>query len=281
MAQTAFNEKELKVYSWDVEDNKAKYRCCDCKEPLIFVNGQRIAKHFRHKVEAGCNPEPETYEHYSSKELLFKKIQALNNGTPDIEHPIGTMKADVFWERIRPFKVAFEIQSSNYSPEKYEAKINYYALKKNLIVVYLFVGKNFLNEIRTNIYSLKEIEKRILVEKKYLDTVIGGYLQGDSVYRPFFKPKHAKGRAGFNENLFIIDYKKNPKRQPLSEFLSELSAYIPKNKYIPICSHDNRYHVKECGKLIRYQIRCSACDKFFGYLPNTEALRIGYNLERE
>lgn len=283
MPLTANDSNGIQVYSWQVpdEEKRKEYFCRDCKEKVSFVDATLKTKHFRHKADSTCQPEPETEEHLSSKRKVFETIEVLDPGTARLEHWVGFRKADVYWERSvnRYQKVVFEVQASNYGISDFESKIKYYAHRKNLVVVYLFVGDGFLKQTADYIYSLKEIEKRMFVEKPYLDTVIAGYLERDTVRIPSFKPKWARGRSGDCTDRFLIEYPES-ETMTLSDFLRKVSGHIPVNRYLPECDHPKVRHVKHEEKQVRYKIVCEGCGKFMGWLPDRTALSLGYSLER-
>lgn len=281
MALSAKNREGIQVYGWEIPNSEKRqdYFCRDCEESLSFVDAATRIKHFRHRVASVCEPEPETEEHLYYKRLIFESLRDLNDGTPHLEHWIGNKKADVYWERGGRFNIVFEVQCSNYDLKDYEEKIAAYAYKKNLIVIYAFVGDGFLREVRDNVYSLKEIEKRILIEKRYLDTVIGAYLDGERVSIPVFKNKFAKGQAGYCSNRFIISHRESNNMR-LRDFLMTILDYTPKNRYLPVCAHTRTMHAKHEEKLVRYKVVCKDCGKFLSWLRDSEALSLGYSLER-
>lgn len=280
MALIAKNSEGVEVYSWEVEDKNREYFCRDCKEQFIFVDADLKVKHFRHKTDSQCEPEPETFEHAYYKKAIFEKIRELNIGHPKLEHWIGKEKSDIFWEKggCLKYNIVFEVQASNYNLSDFEQKINAYAHKKNLIVVYIFVGSAFCYEIKKNIYSLKEIEKRIFIERKYFDSVIGAYISEDQITIPVFKNKYARGQSGYCSNRFIMDYRET-RNLHLVDYLREVYDYVPHKQYQPVCNHNQTKHVKSDGKIIRYKIVCEDCNKFQGWLPNEIASSLGYSLE--
>lgn len=283
MPLTSNDINGTQVYSWLISDREKRlqYFCRDCSEPLSFVDATLKIKHFRHRADSLCQPEPETVDHLYYKKQVFETIRALDKGTAHLEHPVGSMKADVYWEKnvLHYHKVVFEIQASNYAMSDFETKIKYYAHRKNLVVIYLFVGENFLKEVSDNIFTLKEIEKRIFIEKSYLDTVMGAYLDEDKVTIPAFKKKWAKGRSGDCTDRFIFNYREK-QTMNLRDFLLRVFDYTPKNRYLPDCDHSKVKDIKYEGKQIRYKIICEVCGKFMGWLPDRTALAKGYSLER-
>lgn len=243
---------------------------------MLFVDAQLKVKHFRHKTESLCDSEPETEEHEHYKWLVYKMLKNKKIGEVFAEHRIGNVIADIYMDRGGWPNIAFEIQATNYSPFKYEEKIKSYAFRR-ILVVYIFIGNDFNNEIKSNIYSLKEIEKRIFNEKIYRDTVIGCYLENDNVTIPSFKQKYAKGHSGHCTNRFIINYKE-VRQLPLNTFLDYVLEYRVKERFQPQCDHNNIEYQKSDGKIPRYKVICTECQKFIKWLPNKEAEAIGLRL---
>lgn len=119
----------------------------------------------------------------------------------------------------------------------------------------------------------------MFIEKPYLDTIIGAYLDEDRVTIPAFKQKWAKGRSGDCTDRFIINCREN-ETISLKDFLLRVFEHIPKNRYLPECDHQQVRHVKHEEKQVRYKIVCEECGKFMGWLPDRTALAMGYSLER-
>jgi hypothetical protein len=165
--------------------------------------------------------------------------------------------------------VVFEVQASNYGISDFESKIKYYAHRKNLVVVTCSWATGSL-KTADYIYSLKEMRKRMFVEKPYLDTVIAGYLSQDTVRIPSFKPKWAKGRSGDCTARFLIEYPES-ETMDLRDFLLRVSKHIPVNRYLSECDHRKVRHIKHEEKQVRYKIVCEECGKFMGWLPDRTA----------
>jgi hypothetical protein len=145
-------------------------------------------------------------------------------------------------------------------------------------VVYIFVGDEFCNEIKRNIYSLKDIEKRIFIQKEYSDTVLGCYLENEFVTIPSFKEKYAKGRTGHCTHRFIMDYKET-KQLLLSDFLDDILRYYIRKPFKPSsCNHNETNYEKYIGKQIRYKEVCLICGKFMKWLADKEAMAKGFTL---
>lgn len=276
MPLTAITKFGERVFAPELFDKRQDFFCRFCNAPMSFVDATLKIKHFRHLVKASCDYEGETEEHENCKYSIYKELKAIGNGNVFIEHPVGKLIADVYWERIEKPGIAFEIQATNYSTSQYEDKISYYAFR-NIIVVYVFVGDSFCREVRPNVYSLKEIEKRIFDDNTYLDTVIGCYLNDDAVTVPSFSKKYEKGGDGYCSNRFIMR-RNSTKRLKLVEYLGVVDKHSNSNPYLPKCLHKETTFEKSMGKIPRYKIVCSVCGKFFKWLPNNEARKIGLDI---
>lgn len=144
--------------------------------------------------------------------------------------------------------------------------------------MYIFIGDDFCNEMKQNIYSLKEIEKKIFIEKEYFDTVVGCYLKKDFITIPIFKEKHAKGRTGYCTHRFIMDYKET-RKLPLSDYLDNIVKYSIKMPFIPPqCNHNETIYEKYIKEPVRYKEICLLCGKFIKWVPNEEAIAKGFTL---
>ena len=83
--QYALNSKDeilnINALSKTDEIRREIYRCISCEKSLRPVLGEVRKKHFRHVVEANCNPE--TYLHQLAKRLLFQVYtDCLETGSP-------------------------------------------------------------------------------------------------------------------------------------------------------------------------------------------------------
>jgi len=276
MTLTAKTLGGIEVFAPKLSEKRQGFICRFCGQPMIFVDAQLKIKHFRHKTESSCDYEPETEEHENYKWLVYNMLINKRIGEVFVEHRIGNVIADIYMDREGWPNIVFEIQATNYSPLKYEEKIRSYAFRR-LLVVYIFVGNDFNKEIKTNIYSLKEIEKRIFNEKMYRDTVIGCYLNDESIIIPSFKQKHAKGHSGHCTNRFIIDYTKI-RHMSLNAFLDYVLEYRVNEHFQPECKHNNIRYQKSDGIILRYKVICADCEKFIKWLPNKEAEAMGLRL---
>ena len=268
-----------KIWARLVESRSSgPFTCPSCKAEVLFVDANLKIKHFRHRVECECDSEPETVEHVWGKETVYDSIQGNFGEYVEAEDLIGRMKADVHWI-FNDKKIAFEIQATNYDPSVFDEKIAYYT-RRGYLTVYLFVGDNFGKTVKgkDNIYSLKEIEKRILYNKHYGDSVVGGYLDDDGVYLPNFQAKFAKGGVGFCENRFIV-WRQHTKTLTLKDFLKTVLMHQINKKYEPPpCQHKHITAEKVTQKLTRYKEVCDDCGKFVRWIPNKEAINMGHQL---
>ena len=277
MPLTAQTSAGIRVFAPELDEKKQDFFCRFCDQPMVFIDAELKIKHFRHKAEALCDFETETEEHERYKLLVYQSLKSKGIAEVFLEHRVGKFIADIYLKKDKFCDIAFEIQATNYSPVKYEEKIRSYAFRK-LLVVYIFVGYGFCNEVKQNIYSLKEIEKKIFVQKEYCDTVIGCYLDSDYAIIPSFKEKLAKGRIGHCTHRFIMDYNET-KRLPLSDYLDNvLRYYIYKPFKPPQCNHNETNYEKYIRQPIRYKEVCLMCGKFIKWLPNKEAIAKGFML---
>jgi competence CoiA-like predicted nuclease len=277
MALTAKTISGIDVFAPELTEKRQEFTCRFCGQPMVFVDAQLKIKYFRHKTESLCDYEPETEEHENYKWLVYKILRNKRIGEVFAEHRIGKFIADIYLKKNKFYDIVFEIQGTNYSPLKYDEKIKSYAFRK-LLVVYLFIGDGFCNEVKRNIYSLKEIEKRIFITNIYCDTVIGCYLNNEYVTIPSFKEKHAKGRIGHCTHRFIMN--SNETRQLLlSDYLDDIIQCHIRKPFKPSeCNHNETIYEKYIGKLVRYREICLMCGKFIKWLPNEEAKAKGFTL---
>ncbi|MEC4685941.1 MAG: competence protein CoiA family protein [Nitrospirota bacterium] len=273
MALFALDHNGDRIRASQVENRNLNFSCEDCGNPLSFVDAQLKVKHFRHQVASDCGDEPETEEHEYYKDLVAIKLEELKLGQVCPEYLLGCKRADIYLKRENKRDIAFEVQATNYSFAKYEQKINCYSARR-LLTVYIFIGDDFLNEVKKNIFSLKEIEKKIFHNKSYRDSVIGCYLDGENVTLPSFKQKHAKGSSGYCSDRFIFDYK-NLKKMTLDDYLINVQEHKVKDEHPYICGHPEYIVKKSDKKIERYGWFCSCCGKFDKWLSNKQALSMG------
>lgn len=280
MSLLALDESENEVFADEVKTNNRNYHCKHCKQAMSFVNSKLRIKHFRHRVESNCDPEPETEEHLYYKKLVFTSLSKIYVGETFLEYSVNdTFRPDVFLKRKDKRDIAIEVQATNTHLDSFDAKIKYYSYR-GFITIYLFVPnqKNFFHMTRENIYSLKEIEKRIFVTKYYEDSVLGGYIFKDNILLPHFTNKYAKGGDAYCSHRFIM-LKQHSRAIDLIQYLKEIQTYKIIDKYRPECSHNNFKYSFSDAKVKRYKVICSECGKFLKWLPNDEAQKLGLLLK--
>ncbi|ACM19076.1 competence protein CoiA-related protein [Geotalea daltonii FRC-32] len=273
MPLVALDEDGTKVFAWEVTERKPLYTCKGCGGRLSFMDCTLKIKHFRHLTKCDCESEPETEDHVWGKQLVYQTIQAMkNHGIVELEHPIDSLRADVYWEGTW-ITAAIEIQASNYNISYFEDKIYEYA-RKGMVVIYLLVGDNFRKETKSFVYSLKEIEKRLFVKKDFPGCVYAGYLlPSGTVLLPYFQEKWARG-GGDCTNRFI-SMRRLEQRVSLTDFLID-AVYVPPPKIE--CKHQTINYVPNFEKIKRYKVVCTECGKFMKWLPNKEAEKLGLEL---
>jgi len=271
MPLVALENGKNKVFAWNISRRAPLYNCPNCGGRMIFMDCRLKVKYFRHYEKCECESEPETKEHVWGKQEVYKTI--LNMKDPgsvvELEYNVDNLRADVYWES--PWqKAAIEIQATNYTIGVFEEKIYEYA-RKGLVIIYLFVGSSFLKETRSFIYSLKEIEKRIFVNKNLPGIIYAGYLKpSGNVFIPSFQEKWASGGGDCTHRF--ISMRSNEKTKKLSEFLIE--AVFRKTEKLD-CTHEKVKYVLSSEKITRYKVLCEKCEKFIKWLPNIEARDLG------
>ncbi len=275
MPLLALNQNNNEVFAEEKINKDEKFHCRHCGGILLFVNATLRIKHFRHKVKSNCDSEPETKEHLYYKRLVYKTLLELNLGETFLEPTFDKLfRPDIHLKRQNKRDMVFEIQGTNYKLDIFERKIKYYSYK-GYIIVYMFIPGNFQYQARKNIYSLKEIEKRILVSKSYKDSVIGAYINDDKIFLPYYHYKYAKGGYGYCSTRFIVS---NSRNIPLRQYLNEINTFVSSNRYLPQCNHENFIYELVNQKIIRYKKTCCSCGKFIKWLSNDEAKKLGLEL---
>ncbi len=276
MPLVALENGKTPVYAWEVKKREPLYTCKGCGGRLVFMDCRLKIKYFRHYEKCNCDSEPETPEHVWGKQKVFETILAMKNfgSSVELEHSIENLKADVYWESTWR-KAVIEIQATNYTMDVFSDKIYDYA-RQGFVIIYLFVGDKFLKETRPFVYSLKEIEKQLFVTKELPGIIHAGYLlPSEKVFIPCFKEKWAKGGDGRCTHRFI-SMRGFEKTVSLTDFLIDAVYYEPPK--VP-CKHTRVRHVANFEKIKRYKVVCDQCNKFLKWLPNKEALQLGYPLE--
>ncbi|HOX16326.1 MAG TPA: competence protein CoiA family protein [Smithellaceae bacterium] len=264
-----------KIFAWDVKERAPLYTCKGCGGRLVFMDCRKKIKYFRHYEHCDCDSEPETPEHAWGKEMVYKSILEIQNnlGIVELEYAIDKLRADVYWER-KWQKVAIEIQATNYTIGIFEDKISNYN-KMGFEIIYLFVGNNFLKQTKPYVYSLKEIEKQLFVNNEIPGRIYAGYLlPTGNVFIPSFQAKYASGGGECSHRF--ISMRGFEKTVSLKEFLNNaVCVNVQKSQ----CNHSRTKHVAHFEKIKRYKVVCENCNKFIKWLPNAEALKLGYSLD--
>jgi len=264
-----------KIFAWNVMDRAPLYTCKGCGRRLVFMNCRKKIKYFRHYEKCECDSEPETPEHAAGKEIVYKTILEIKTcgNFVEPEYTIDNLRADVYWESQWQ-TAAIEIQATNYTIGVFEEKIREYN-KRDFVIIYLFVGNNFLKKTKPSVYSLKEIEKQLFVNKEIPGRIHAGYLRpsGD-VFIPSFQSKYASGGGECSHRF--ISWRSFEKVVSLKEFLMNAVCVKKSNA---LCKHSKINHVAHFEKIKRYKVVCADCNKFIKWLPNAEALKLGYSLE--
>jgi competence CoiA-like predicted nuclease len=173
--------------------------CPNCNSDFLFVNGQKVIKHFRHKVECIYKTEPETQEHLSMKQKL---LDLLLGSEP--EKRLNTNIADVYHED-KDIRRAFECQCSPISPQEIKQRTLKYT--RQGISVFWILGQN--NYIKTDPlldYPCDDPmavycgEIKLTQAEKYLKTLYNGKLHYyDSISKTFFSVETLRQATRYNE----------------------------------------------------------------------------------
>ena len=275
MPLVALEGGKNKIFAWEVKERAPQYTCKGCGGRLVFMDCRKKIKYFRHYEQCDCDSEPETPDHVWGKQKVYETLLEMQNNASivELEYVIDNLKADVYWESMWR-KAAIEIQATNYTINVFENKIHEYD-RRNLVSIYLFVGKNFLKQTKPHVYSLKEIEKQLFVTKEIPGSICAGYLlPSGNVYIPFFESKWASGGGECTHRF--ISMRELTKIISLKEFLIN-AVFVETSKYP--CNHTSIKHVAHFEKIKRYKVVCARCNKFIKWLPNKEALKLGYSLD--
>ena len=236
MPSAALDKSEHLVYAenqtFQINEDRPAYSCPECKKRMVFVDGTKYVKHFRHYRQSNCEyeTEPETEEHFYATrvvEAIFRHLAGEDSSISfcreyKIADPeINIAKyADVYCEsKQAERKLAVEVQQANYDISRFLDKILYYYYR-GYTVVYMFIGDQFGKTLadRETIYTLKEIEDRIFQEKNL--PIWGAYLFYDNNKIPFVE---------------IPSYRLKYKKRSVSYYLGpelEFSDAYCKTRYI-------------------------------------------------
>lgn len=125
----ACNGQGQRVYSYNMKNPSDSYFCPYCHESLIFVNARVKIKHFRHKVESKCSPEPETQMHLEMKQFA---LSYFGWDETNLEVNLGFARPDLFKDGV-----AIEVQYSPLSYDKFIERTSNYK-KHDIHVLWIF-----------------------------------------------------------------------------------------------------------------------------------------------
>jgi len=113
--------KIKEIYNKD----KKSFICPCCNKEVIFVDGRKVIKHFRHIIESNCESEPETAIHLEMKQFIQQKFVLSNE---ELEYA-GLLKQgckpDAF---IKKEGIAIEVQHSIITEEEFLRRTKGYTL---------------------------------------------------------------------------------------------------------------------------------------------------------
>jgi hypothetical protein len=310
MPSAAINKSEKRVYAEDqnfqFNEKRPEYSCPECSKRMVFVDGTKYAKHFRHYRRSDCEyeTEPETKEHFYAKrvvEAIFRHFSERDSSLLfDREYKITDSEieiskyADVYCEsKESERKLAVEVQQANYDMTRFLDKILFY-IYRGYAVIYLFIGDQFGKTLRdrSTIYTLKEIENKIFQEKNL--PVFGAYLHYDSKKIPFveiptYSQKFKRGAPSYTldagtdssdaycSTRFIKNF--NPQNMRLKDWLFKiLYEYDPKYPRPKPCNCKRTVFIKSQKKIVRYKEVCIYCKKTLRWVPNKETQSTGLDL---
>lgn len=310
MPSTSINKDGELIYAenleFQIDEKRPEYSCPECSNRMVFVDGTKYAKHFRHYRRAECEyeTEPETKEHFYAKrvvESIFRNFSEsdqtcfFNKEHKISDAEIETSKyADVYCESKKSARrLVVEVQQANYDITHFLDKILFY-IYRGYTVVYLFIGDQFGKTLsdRDTIYTLKEIENKIFQEMSL--PIWGAYLHYDSKQIPFveiptYSPKYKRGAASYYCDIesnfsgaycstrFIKNF--NAQKMRLKDWLFKiLYEYDPKYPKSKLCNCKRTGFIKSQKKIIRYKEVCVYCKKTLRWVPNKEAQSMGFEL---
>ncbi len=149
MLKAIHKETGVKYISWKshleikeiYNEDKESFICPYCDRRLIFVDGDQVIKHFRHRTENNCEHEPETQIHLEMKEFIQK---IFNLSDDEIEYTkllhYG-FKPDGFIEKDN---IALEVQHSIISEKDFILRTKKYS-DSDIHVLWIF-DKNIIAE---------------------------------------------------------------------------------------------------------------------------------------
>ena len=273
---------------------------------MVFVDGIKYIKHFRHYRLSNCEyeTEPETEGHFYGKKIVEEGFRSFSENDPTLffgreykitDPELGISKyADVYCESKKTGKkLVVEIQQANYDLKTFLDKILFYYYR-GYVVVYLFIGNQFGKNISNSktIYTLKEIESQIFHERSL--PIWGAYLYYENnlpyVEIPKYKPKYRRGsRAYYSEDIDISSSEVFCKTRFIKEFNAEkfrlndwlynvLYKYHYSHAESVLCNCKRTIFLKSEKKIIRYKEICVYCKRMLRWVPNNEARSRGYEI---
>lgn len=271
-----YKHNDARIDANDYSDRSLDVYCPDCMDGLTFVNANLKAKHFRHQTNSECAGEPESDVHIAIKRELHARLQATGLGIATLEKSLIGIRPDVLWEHLF-CRIGFEVQATSVNIEVYERKIER-CENKRMPLVYIFVrqedGGDFLRQTKNNIYSLKEIERRLIVDKSPFELPIAGYWQDGNIWFPKFKEKYRRGGGGFCSNRFIVD-RYQSRLIEIEELAGLIKAATPEH-YGDKCAHGGGVIYRPSyGAIHRYGAYCNECDRHVKWIPNRDIERLG------
>lgn len=126
------------------------FTCPECNGEVLFVNGLKKIKHFRHLVKSNCGWEPETERHIEMKQFC-KKFFKLEDD--NLEVGLGFARPDLYDEVKR---IAIEVQHSNLTLEKFLERTENYT-KNNIAVLWIFDCKLVKENINAMLKKAHEL----------------------------------------------------------------------------------------------------------------------------
>jgi len=159
---TAINkETRIKYVSWksplEIKKiytiNKDSFICPYCNNEVIFVDGDYIIKHFRHKIESNCEHEPETQIHLEMKEFIQKIFNLSDNEIEYTKLLQYGFKPDGFIEKDN---IALEVQHSIISEKDFILRTKKYS-DKGYHVLWIFDKEIVTENIPAMIKKAHEI----------------------------------------------------------------------------------------------------------------------------
>jgi competence CoiA-like predicted nuclease len=124
--------------------------CPNCNKPVIFINGNKVIKHFRHDSKHNCHSEPETKAHLEMKQFFYEKFKEHN---PELELNMGDNIADVY---VHDLNLAIEVQYSPISLKVWKERTQKY-WDNDINVMWIFhktLLSNRLNELFKHIKKI-------------------------------------------------------------------------------------------------------------------------------